>query len=468
MKTNTKSIDYRRDTETRLAGGAGLSAAKQSPEALLRRSVMACLLWEDNFYQSGNTIANEIKRLVPLVAPGVVSDIAVEARTKQKLRHVPLFLAREMARLDTHKALVGELLPHIILRADELAEFVSLYWKDGKEPLSKQVKIGLAAAFDKFNAYEFAKYNRDSKVKLRDVMFLVHPKPANKEREGLYRQIANDTLPTPDTWEVALSAGKDKRETWERLIKDKKLGALAFLRNLRNMRGAGVSADVISQGFETVNPQWILPLNILAAVKYAPEWMRECETLMMRGLKGHEKLSGHSVVIVDVSGSMDQAVSSKSDFTRLDAGATMAMLAAELCERVSIYVTAGNDNARKHNTAHLKPYRGFALVDAIKVSRKAAGGGGIFTRQCLEWIKAIEKNEPDRIMIFSDSQDCDLDQSKLPHPFGKRNYIIDVSAHTRGINFDGVWDAEISGWSEHFLTYITGLEGLTLADNSLQ
>jgi hypothetical protein len=34
--------------------------------------------------------------------------------------------------------------------ADELSEFVAIYWKDGRVPLSGQVKKGLAAAFPKF------------------------------------------------------------------------------------------------------------------------------------------------------------------------------------------------------------------------------------------------------------------------------------------------------------------------------
>ena len=61
----------------------------------------------------------------------------------------------------------------VIQRADELAEFVALYWKDGKQPLSKQVKKGLAKAFTKFDAYQLAKYNnRKAIVKRRDELFL--------------------------------------------------------------------------------------------------------------------------------------------------------------------------------------------------------------------------------------------------------------------------------------------------------
>jgi len=465
MKVNEKAKDYRLDRGTRLAGGYGTFAAKQDAESLLRRAVMANLLWEDQYYQTGVFVADEIKNLIPQVPAGTVFDIAIEARCNQGLRHVPLFIAREMARLPEYCILLGGLLPKIITRADQLSDFLALYWRDGKCPLAKQVKLGLAVAFGQFNAYEFGKYKKDdAAVKLRDVLFMVHPKPT-QEREELYKQIAENTLPTPDTWEVALSSGADKKATWERLIGEKKLGALAFVRNLRNMKEAKVSRGVIERGFETINPKWLLPVNYMAAARYAPEWTRELEDLMLRGLSMKQKLPGRSVVVVDVSGSMRAALSDKSDMTRLDAAAAMAMLAAEMCEHVDIWVTAGDDFRHLHNTVQLKSYRGFALADQIQNALNSMGGGGIFTRQCLEYIKAHSEGKPARIMVFSDSQDCDYPGKRVPAPFGERNYIIDVGAHTHGVNYDGVWTAEIAGWSQHFLEYIAALEGISVSQD---
>lgn len=461
MRTNVKATDYRVDDEAGLAGGFGLLAAKQEPEALLRRSVMANLLWEDVFYEDGASVADNIKRLIPQVDPEKVFTIAVEARTKQKLRHVPLFIAREMARLESHKGLVGELLPQIILRADELPEFLALYWQDGKRPVSKQVKVGLSRAFDNFDAYQLAKYNRGNQIKLRDVMFLVHPKPS-QGKEQLYQQLANNELPVPDTWEVALSTGQDKRESWVRLINERKIGALAFVRNLRNMEQASVPAEVILHGFQTVNPRWLLPLNYLAAAKAAPRYERELESLMLRGLAKAPKLPGYTIFIVDVSGSMFGGVSSKSDLKRIDAAVAMVILAAEMCERIAVYATAGDDRSRIHETEFIKPRRGFALGDEVLNAYRRLGGGGIFTRQCLEFIKSKESSIPDRIIVFSDSQDCDYQDRRVPAPFGKQNYIVDVSSHARGINYERVWSAEVSGWSEHFLSFIAAFEGVEL------
>ena len=117
----------------------GASAVTLTSEQSLRRSVLACMLWENEFYESGETIAARIRALVPQVAPETVAALAVEARTAMKLRHVPLLLVREMARYAAHRALVAETLVRVIQRADELTEFLTIYWADGRAPLAASV-----------------------------------------------------------------------------------------------------------------------------------------------------------------------------------------------------------------------------------------------------------------------------------------------------------------------------------------
>jgi hypothetical protein len=43
-------------------------------------------------------------------------------------------------------------------------------------------------------------------VRLRDVLFLCHARPLDVTQEVLWKQLAEGTLPSPDTWEVRLSA----------------------------------------------------------------------------------------------------------------------------------------------------------------------------------------------------------------------------------------------------------------------
>ena len=168
------------------------------------------------------------------------------------------------------------------------------------------------------------------------------------------------------------------------------------------------------------------------------------------------------LLILDTSGSMDITVSLKSRITRYDTACAMAILAANQCEDFDLVITAGNDSALQHSSEIIKyPSKGFNLIDQINTARKDVGCGGIFTRQCLEWCKKeFPTTEFDRIIVFSDSQDCDYFDKKAPKPFGKRNYICDISAEKKGVNYKGVWNAEISGFSENFLTFIAAYEGI--------
>ena len=461
-KINPRIKPATKFADERLAGGMGNLAAKQDNIQLLKRAVMANLLWENIAYMDGEKVVEEIARLIPLCPAEEVFNIALSARVDQKLRHTPLFVAREMCRYDEHRLFVVDLLPLIITRADMLTDFLAIYWKDGKCPICNQAKKGLAEAFHNFNEYKFAKYDRETAIKLRDVMFLVHPKPRNEYETELFKKIADRTLSTPDTWEVALSSGADKKSTWERLIDEKKIGGLAMLRNIRNMMQANVDHDSIVKGIQNLQSSMLLPLDYLKAARINKEFDRHIEDAMIKSYANLPKLPGKTLFIVDVSGSMGANMSAKSDFTRLDAACAMAMLAANQCEKFKLVATAGNDGTRVGAHLHIQyPKKGFDIIGQIRNTEREIGYGGIFTRQCLEWCREQFKDEEfDRIIIFSDSQDCDYPDKRVPKPFGKHNYICDVSANTKGINYKGVWDAEISGFSDKFITFIAAYEGI--------
>ncbi len=447
---------------TQLAGGYGALAASQSNVALLRRAVLANLLWEDVAYIDGVSVANEIKRLIPLCPAEDVYNIALEARLMQKLRHTPLFIAVEMCKYSEHKLFVKDLLPRIITRADMLTDFLAIYWKDGKKPICNQAKKGLALAFHNFNEYKLSKYNRDAAIKLRDVMFLCHPKPKNIYEDNTFRMLADGSIRPPETWEVMLSRGDDKKATWTKLITEGKIGGLAMLRNIANMRKANVDRETIQEGLRRLRSSMLLPLDFWKAARMNSEFERDIEDAMIEAYKNLPKLPGKTLFIVDVSGSMGFLTSGNSQFNRMDQACAMAILAANQCEDYELVATAGDDYKRLNASEWIEyPKRGFALAPQIMETRNRINGGGIFTRQCLEWCKDKFKGKKfDRIIIFSDSQDCDYPEKRVPKPFGTYNYIVDVSAHTRGVNYKGVWTAEVSGMSEHFLTYIAALEGI--------
>ena len=419
----------------------GAPAPRVTPELALRRSVLACMLWEDEFYEDGVAIAGRIRELAPKVDAAKVAALAVEARTAMKLRHAPLLLVREMARHATHRALVAETMASVIQRADELSEFVAIYWKDGRTPLSGQVKKGLAAAFPKFDEYALAKYDRAGAVRLRDVLFLCHAKPRDAEQAAVWKRLVDGELATPDTWEVALSAGTDKRESWERLLSERKLGALALLRNLRNMKDAGVGDELVTSALDAMKTDRVLPFRFLAAARYAPQWEAELERAMFRAVADRERLAGHTVILVDVSGSMVARLSSRSDMLRTDAAYGLAVLLREVAEKVSVYTFS--DSVKR-----IPSRRGFALRDAMEASLPH---GGTQLGAALEAIWSELGQKFDRIVVVTDEQSHD----RVPAPKGK-GYIINVASAKNGVGY-GSW-AHIDGWSEAVIEYIRELE----------
>jgi 60 kDa SS-A/Ro ribonucleoprotein len=454
MKTNIKA------KQEPIFTHENAKAVHINAELELRRSVMACLLWENEFYESGVSIAQRIADTIPLVAPEKVAAIAIEAREKMKLRHVPLLIVREMARYPKYKSLVAGTLNRVIQRADELTEFLSIYWKDGKQPLSNQVKKGLADAFKKFNEYTLAKYDRGETVKLRDVLFLCHAKPDNKEQEDLWIRLVNKQLVVPDTWEVSLSGGKNKKETFTRLIKEGKLGQLALLRNLRNCAESGVDESVVFDALNNMKTDKILPFRFISASRAVPQWEDKIEPVMMKCLADNQKLIGKTLMIVDVSGSMyGSRLSEKSELTRADVACSLAVLIRELCETSRIFATAGDDGKRIHATKEVPTRRGFALRDAIYGMCSPLGGGGIFLKQVIDYVKPIIP-ECDRIIVITDEQDCDTKNSPLSVvPYGKHNYLINVASNQNGIGY-GKW-THIDGFSEAVIDYIIEFEKLS-------
>ena len=95
-KLNPSTKGNSMDTTVRLAGGTGAYAAKSSNIDMLRRLVLANLLWEDIAYADGESVSEEISSLIPKCDAVEVAKLAVECREKQKLRHTPLFIAAEM------------------------------------------------------------------------------------------------------------------------------------------------------------------------------------------------------------------------------------------------------------------------------------------------------------------------------------------------------------------------------------
>lgn len=446
----------------RLAGGLGAVEDRTSNYQELRRAVCACMLGEDIAYENGESVSKRIAALIPRVNPVDVSNLAIETRTVGNLRSVSLFMAREMAKHKNMSPYVEDTIYNVVQRADELSELLAMYWKDKKQPLSAAFKRGLAKAFTKFDEYALSKYDKDNKIKLRDVLFMCHAKPTDKAQENLWKRLVDGKLKPADTWERAISASNGeeslKKDSWERLLSENKLGALALIRNLSNFDKLDVDKSLVSEALKNCNPERVLPFRFITAVKHSPRWVALLESLMLRSLTERPKLSGKTVVLIDVSGSMGARLSGKSEMSRMECAASLCILLREVTDDVVFYATAGNDATLRHQGALIFPHRGFALRDAVVNSAASLGYGGIFLKQAMEYSKELEKNA-ERVIVITDEQDTDSKANpQTADAWGKKNYIINISVEKGGVAFAKFH--HINGFSESVIDYITAVEEL--------
>lgn len=436
-------------------------AKRITPEQQLRRSVLSCLLWEKEAYEDGQAIADRILETAAQCDAATVSALAVEARNVHGLRHVPLLLLTDLIRRGGQG--VADTVASTIRRADELAELLNLYWKDGKRPLSKQLQKGLARAIGKFSEYQLAKYDRDGPVRLRDVLFLSHAKPRDLEQAELFRRVAERKLEVPDTWEVALSGGADKKETFERLLREGKLGYLALLRNLRGMVDAGVDRQLIRTAIVArKGAELVFPFRYVAAARACPQLEPAIDQALCAAVTEAPRLPGRTIVLVDVSGSMDERLSAKSDLKRIDAASALASVIAgddlrvfSFSSRGMVRVANGSGWFQTYGWAHdgrtpvlveVPARRGMAGVDAVIRSQEHQG---TFLGRAIQEANALPH---DRLIVITDEQTAD----RVPDPVAKQAYMINVASARNGVGY-GKW-THIDGFSEAVLRFIHEIE----------
>ena len=411
----------------------GAKAYAMTPELELYTAVVTASL-SDLFYEKEDERVKRIATLIQKVSPEFVARLAVYARTEMHLRSIPLLLLVELAKVHNGDDLVARAVEKTVLRADEIMELLMCYqWRNpsvdprkklGK--LSRQVQNGLQHAFNHFDEYQFAKYNRDNlEVKLRDALFLVHPRAKDEQQQALFDKIVNRQLETPYTWETELSAlGQQQfdsdeekaaafRQKWEELVRSGKLGYMALMRNLRNLLQADVSfsdlqlvADRLSDAVQVAKSKQ-LPFRYLSAYREVEqvnststsELMSALETAVRHSAANIEGFDENTRVLIasDVSGSMWKNVSAKSTVRLFDIGLLLSMLLKSRCKQVIAGIFG--------DTWKVVNMPSDNVLMATRQLERVGNTVGFSTNgyKVVDWL--IEQNQVmDKVMMFTDMQ----------------------------------------------------------------
>lgn len=451
----------------------------------------------DQFYEKAADKMQRLRELIEKNDAAFVAKLAIYVREKMYLRTVPMVLTVELAKQQSGNGIVSKLTNRVVQRADEITELLAYYAMANERKsvkklnkLSKQMQKGLAEAFNKFDEYQFAKYNRDAEVKLKDALFLVHPKAKDEAQQILFDKIVKDELQDPYTWEVELSVlGQQKFENaeakaaavkakWEELIFSNKMGYMATLRNLRNILEAEVSKEALNKVCEylgdanAVAKSKQLPFRFLAAYRELKQLnngrvSKVLEALETAVLQSAANIAGYDentkvVIAADVSGSMQKAISAKSKVKCYDIGLMLAMLLQSRCQNV---VTGMFGDTWKVINVPKKN-----ILSNVNEFYRREGEVGYSTNGYLVIQDLLQRNKVvDKVMLFTDCQLWNSyngndniatlwKQYKRVAPYAKL-YLFDLAGYGNtplNVQRDDVF--LIAGWSDKIFDVLKAIE----------
>jgi hypothetical protein len=474
----------------------GADAYALTPQMELYSAVAATAL-NDSFYEKDNKRVERIRELIAKNDAEFVAKLALYAREKMHLRSVPLVLTVELAKKHSGDGLISKAVERVVQRADEITELLAYYElansrKGAKKlnKLSKQIQKGLSASFNKFDEYQFAKYNRDAAVKLKDALFIVHPKAKDEAQQIIFDKIVKDELAVPYTWETELSAaGQVKyandaekkaafKMKWEELVASNKMGYMAMLRNLRNVLEANVSAESIAKvcdyisNANAVAKSKQLPFRFVSAcrelkdvnsgyVSQVLDALEDAVTASAANIGGFDS-NTKVVIAVDFSGSMQSPVSKLSKIQLYEVGLILAMLMKSKCKNVVTGIFG-----EYYRKIQVPSKSILANVDSFS---SRIGEVGHSTNGYLIIKDLIDKKEiVDKVMLFTDMQLWNSGsfktsiatlwkQYKQVAPDAKI-YLFDLAGYGQSpLNIQGNDVFMIAGWSDKVFDVLHAIE----------
>lgn len=428
---------------------------------------------EDTFYESASKRLARLQGLTKTAVaadPGTVAKMAAWARSDANMRSAPVVVACEYAAADGPDA--RAVVSSVAQRADEPAELLGYWLAVHGRRIPKSVKRGIAdAAVRLYHERSMLRYDSArSPLRPADVIELTHPKPKDDQQSALFRylldrrhgrddpstggltvipaMLALEALPeskrravTTDqlraagfSWERYsgwVPGGMDA-QAWETVIP--LMGYAATMRNLRNFEEAGIS-DTAAQAViaKLTDPQQIgrsrqLPFRFWSAYKHTSGLRFAYPLEQALNLLVREKVprfAGRTLVLVDVSGSMQATVSDKSQITRAELAGLFAA-AVKAADPTAVDVAAFGTGSVMLDVAGASVLRDMGKIQGINSSDVLGHATNL--------MPAIgEQYQPDqhnRIVVLTDMQ-IHPDRPPQMAPYG--------------VFSGGPWDTHTSG-----------------------
>ena len=292
---------------------------------------------EDKFYEASNA---QQKRFLDLTqkmcdkyGPTFVAKAAVFARNELGMRSVSQLVAAWLntQTFETKRAFYKAFMH----RPDDVAEiFAAVDFLGSKR--SHALIRGAADYLSTIPGTTLAKYKLNSRqYNMYDLINITH---ANSDAINQYK---NGTLASADTWEVKIAGAandEDRQKEWKRLVEQHKLGYMALIRNLNNILACeNIDRDWVKT---YLVPQIVAETAIKRSLMFPYRFYTACCNLKVQNedviyalgkafaiaaKTNAPQLKGISGILLDVSGSMEDTISSRSNITIKEVGACFAV-----------------------------------------------------------------------------------------------------------------------------------------------
>lgn len=443
----------------------GHIAYAMTDKTKLVTQVLCSFFDEEQFYgKNTEDMTQTIKRVITS-EPEFVSKLAVYARRVFNMRSVAHVLTAYLAHEPNGKPYVRKTVKGVSVRGDDITEIMAFYLATFGKPIPNALKKGINDVITGFDEYILAKYKGEGKsLKMRDLLCLCRPTPKDDEQSAMWKRCIEGKLTIPETWETQLSANGNNAETWERLIDSGKVGYMALLRNLRNIiKTNPANIDKVYEIIE--NPERVkkskqLPFRFLSAYKSISDIagsraLTALEKAINVSADNLPRLSGTTVIAVDISGSMSSPISTKSDIKCFEIGLLLGLIANKICDNSIFFVF--NNQIGKYPVTSFTP-----ILETV--TRSNCGGG---TNMYLPFYAMLQDNvKADRVIIISDNE-CNCSRygigetvQSIADRYRTKAYpdmwvhAIDLQGYGTQ-QFYGARTNIIAGWSEKVLDFIT-------------
>lgn len=244
-KTSTQvKAEKRIPNSVNAAGGA--SYTRDSIKQDIATTILTSMLKGDSFYESESA---RLARIELMVSDEKLSEFTakamVYARTVGNLRSISHFLATILAEKVKGSTFLRPALGKTFIRPDDLTETLSLWNSRNDSNIPNVLRRAFKDSLETFDNYQLKKYAGEKRsVKLRDVVKIARPVPTERAN---FKALIEGTLPNIATAQTvnAGSTGSDRASNYKAMLKERKLGYMAALKNIRNILNAGADAETI-------------------------------------------------------------------------------------------------------------------------------------------------------------------------------------------------------------------------------